>query len=63
MLRGRVIDENRKPIQKAQVKLVIGDREFLTETDSDGKFHLGGTHAPMNLNTKFSVSLYSYEDY
>ena len=61
--KGKILDEQGKPIKDAKVVLDVdnGDRKFETKSNTDGNYYLGGVVAPYRLRTKLIVSKDGYQ--
>lgn len=61
--KGKILDEQGKPIKDAKIVLDVAnsDYRFETKSNTDGNYNLGGTVAPYNLKTKLIVSKDGYQ--
>lgn len=55
IIRGRVIDDDRKPVPKAKIK-ITGPTPVTVDTQGDGSFDSGGRLAPGNYKVKATKS-------
>jgi hypothetical protein len=61
--KGKILDEQGKPIKDAKILLDVdnGLYKFEDKSKTDGSYNLGGTVAPKKLKTKLIVSKEGYQ--